>query len=105
MKNTRFPTEGKKAINCYFAGSTRRPAFPRCREAQNVILCLPAESLVSLVQELESQLLHCYSSGARRPATHNVQRPRNPHCNCGRTPAPPSKKVGTLDPLLKAEKR
>jgi hypothetical protein len=34
-ENTRFPTEGGKAVTCYSVGGTRRPASPRRSEAQH----------------------------------------------------------------------
>jgi hypothetical protein len=33
-KNARFPTEGRKTINCYSAGGTRSSVLPRHTEAQ-----------------------------------------------------------------------
>jgi hypothetical protein len=50
-ENTRFPTEGRKAITSYSAGSTRSPVPPRYTEAQCFIL---QKSHVSPVQELKS---------------------------------------------------
>jgi hypothetical protein len=41
-KNTRFPSEGRKAITCHSAGSTRNPVPPRYTEAQGFTLHLPA---------------------------------------------------------------
>jgi hypothetical protein len=41
-KNTRFPTEGRKAITCYSAGGTRSPIPPSYTEAQCFTLHLPA---------------------------------------------------------------
>jgi hypothetical protein len=32
-KNTKFPTEGRKAVTCYSVGGTRKPASPRSSEA------------------------------------------------------------------------
>jgi hypothetical protein len=67
---------------------TQKPSTSHCTSLQ--------ESHFSPVQELKSQLLYwvaiCYSAGAKRPAPrHSAQRPNAPHCNCRRTPAPPSK--------------
>jgi hypothetical protein len=41
-ENAMFLTEERKAITCYSAGSTRRPASPRSTEAQRFTLYLPA---------------------------------------------------------------
>jgi hypothetical protein len=41
-ESVRFPTEGRKTVTCYSVGSTRRPASPRCTEAQRFPWHLPA---------------------------------------------------------------
>jgi hypothetical protein len=46
--NTRFPTEGRKAITCYSIGGTKNPVPPRYAEGQQFTLLLPArESCLS----------------------------------------------------------
>jgi hypothetical protein len=74
-ENSRLPAEGKKAVICYSLGGSRRPASSSCKEAQYFPLHLPAGE-PCLPQELESLIIHCmvfcYSSGARRPASHNA---------------------------------
>jgi hypothetical protein len=94
-KNTRFPTERKKAITCYSAGSTRSPV-PQGTQKPSASHCINLqESHVSPVTELESQILHqvaiCYSAGARRPVPHSAQIPDAPHFNFRRAIVPPSK--------------
>jgi hypothetical protein len=85
-KNTRFPTEGRKAVTCYSEGRTRsllpqgaqKPSTSHCTSLQ--------ESPISAVHELESQFLHgvaiCYCAGAGRPVSHSAQRSRAPCCDC-----------------------
>jgi hypothetical protein len=34
-ENTNFPTEGRKAVTCYFVDSSRKLASPKCTEAQH----------------------------------------------------------------------
>jgi hypothetical protein len=53
-KNTRFPTEGWKAINCYSAGGTRSLNSPRYIEAQSFTLCS-----LKPVWEIRPQISHC----------------------------------------------
>jgi hypothetical protein len=39
-ENSRFPTEGRKAVSCYSICSTRRPASPRYTKTQHLTLLL-----------------------------------------------------------------
>jgi hypothetical protein len=40
-ENSRFPTDGKKAVICYSVGDTRRPAYPKYKEEQHFSMYLP----------------------------------------------------------------
>jgi hypothetical protein len=72
-KNTRFLTEGRKAITHYSSGGTRSPVPPKYMEAQHFILHLHEGQSHLSCPRMESQLLHwvaiCYSAYARKPAS------------------------------------
>jgi hypothetical protein len=58
-EGARFPTEGRKAVTTYSAGSTRRGPLPQGTQKPSASHCTSLqESPVSPVQELEPQLLH-----------------------------------------------
>jgi hypothetical protein len=59
-KNARFPTEGRKAITCYSAGSTRSPVPPRYTEAQLFTLHLFCPRTGIPAPPLSGNLLLCW---------------------------------------------
>jgi hypothetical protein len=95
-KNSRFPTEERKTITCYSAGSIRSSVSPRYTEAQHFTLHLPAGEL--RLSSTRTGIPGPPLSGnpttllvLGRPALHSAQRPRTPHGDCRRAPAPSSK--------------
>jgi hypothetical protein len=83
-KNARFPTEERKAITCYSAGSTRIPVLHTAPPCWRVTSVLSKSWISSNSMEWQSTTF----DGARRPTCYSAQRPSAPYCDRRRAPTP-----------------
>jgi hypothetical protein len=109
-ENARFHMEGRKAITCYSAGSSRSPVPQGTQKTSTSWHTSSQESQISPVQDLESQLFHLvaihYSAGIRRPApSPTVHRDPVLPAATAREPLHPIKVWEFQPPSLRGEKR
>jgi hypothetical protein len=90
-ENVRSPTEGRKAVTCYSVDGTRRPASPKCTEAQHFPPHWPAGESISpylragtLTPPLSGSPLLCSCQETCFPRYAEVQ--HSPLCLTAREP-------------------